>query len=187
MHPFIADLPAVQRIARRRADLTAARDKWRQRAAEIRERRDQALRSREAAAHDAILAGQEPPPPVDLDPYRIDGDEQMFRDELAKLDEAQRAAIAEAEPTLLARIKQAEAAIAERRGPAMDALFDLVEETNQMRRLRNEIDRTRPSVDARGRQIARRGLSDFTLDQWMRGADPNDEPTTVRSSGLTRY
>ena len=140
---IIEDLPAVAATDREIARVRQGEADWRRRRIQASDRYEAAARKAKADRDAALLAGQELPPMPDDADFRVDGDPEVFRRAIADLLEQRRDAIRAHAPTILARVERADTETRLRLRPHLEALRALTDAANELRRLADEVERTR--------------------------------------------
>lgn len=141
MHELLADLDEIQEIERRRAKNDHATAVWMARRKEVSDRFQAAVAARNVKVRQALETGEVPPPPLDESQYQVEGTLKFFYDRRDELDAEEARAIAALAPTIQARVDRRLSRIRAQMTPHLQALSDLTEQLNDLRRLLDRVDR----------------------------------------------
>jgi hypothetical protein len=127
-------------IERRREDVQAARKTWMARCTEATEkfRRDEA--EYRGAVDAALLAGEEPPAPLDADAYMVPGRLETFQSEFDRLDADATRLFAQYAPKIRADLDSKAERIWQRVAPIVRQLERAAEELEELRQQHRRID-----------------------------------------------
>lgn len=162
----VLEHPELRALAKRRDEINAAHEKWRQRALEARERFQRDMAEYRTASHDALLSGAEPPPRLDPKLYEIEGHPDVFRRELDALVDEERRVLAAHAAEFRADLDAATGRLYARIRPHVEALVEAASELDKVRVAHRKLDNAvgRPASVWTGDEVTAARLVESILD-----------------------